>query len=54
MYTKFGFTYLSFEGKIKKAKFISLIQNDVRLKETVTATKNKVSQEKYIIFGNNI
>ena len=54
MYTKFGFTYLSFEGKIQKAKFIRLIQNDVRLKATVTATKNKVSQEKYIIFGNNI
>lgn len=53
MYTKFGFTELSFKGKIKKAKFISLIQNDMRLKATITATKI-VSQEKCIIFGNKI
>lgn len=47
MYTKFVFTDLSFEGKIKKAKFISLIQNDMRLKATITATKNSFSGEMY-------
>lgn len=54
MYTKFEFTDLSFKGKIKKAKFIHLIHNDMRLKAIITATKNKVFQEKCIILGNNI
>ena len=35
------------KGKSKKAKFISLIQNDMRLKATITATKNSFSGEMY-------
>ena len=41
-------------SKIKKAKFFHVIHNDMRLKAIITATQNKVFQEKCIILGNNI